>query len=482
MVNSTEQPRRRKKASSPIVHGDSISTSSAPAPTNPGKELVIPEEEDSISSGQKFARPEETFPAWLEILETSRESFLQASAQIGPEAAKQSQYYNQMINKLVSQHPEWNVSQINMGSLIQLLRAYKFGYGPIEDYMRIPNVEEVYFNSYDNGFYIAEGKKHKIEDKIFNSEQDIINFVSRIANENNLEINLQKPILDAKLTDGSRLNAIIAPIAVSGADFTIRKHSNIPFTVEDFIRNGVFPKELAEDIKNWTRSDLNVIVSGGTASGKTTLLNVIGNYCIPSSDRVLILENSKELQIETEDTEYLETRVDPTNPEAEGNIYLSALVRAALRKRPDRIIVGEIRDSEAYEALKAWNSGHGGSFCTLHADSARAAISKLEQLVGEKGILDNQGVRLLISDAVDIIVQISRFKGTSQRKIVEVVQILHPQKHKDTPEIKELIKKLSESGQLRRYQDQLYYLPLYRLNRENQLQKVNNLIPLENKG
>lgn len=465
-------PRRRKV--SPVAYSDT--------PVN-NKEIVVPEQEDfELAQGHRFATPQETFSAWPEILEAAQNAFMESTRHLGSaEAAKEAQNYSMMVNRLISNHPEWAINQIQVGNLIKLLIAYKFGYGPIEDYMRIDKVEEIYFNAFDQGFYIADGKKFKIKEQLFKDREDLINFVSRIATENNLEINLQKPILDARLSDGSRINAVIEPLAVSGADFIIRKHRDIPFSLDDFIQAGVLTQQLASDLREWVRSDRNIIVSGGTASGKTTLLNVLGNYCIPSSDRILILENSKELQIQTEDTEYLQTRVDPTNPDAEGNIYLSALVRAALRKRPDRIIVGEIRDSEAYEALKAWNSGHGGSMCTLHADSARAAISKLEQLVGEAGILDNDGVRLLISDAVDMILQISRFRGTSRRQVTEVVQVFHPAKVSSDPGVAERITNLRAAQQIQNYKDELYYLPIYKLDKNSELMKVNDPLLLENR-
>lgn len=469
----TEIQRRRRKVSSALDEID---------PSSKNQQLVVlEEEEEELSSGQRFSSPEDVFSFWPEILAAAQDAYLNASRSVGTEKAKSVEYYNRMINELVQAHPEWRINQIEINDLITLLRAYKFGYGPIEDYMKIENVEEIYFNAHDQGFYIADGQKFKIDEEIFKNRQDLINFVSRIANENGLEINLQKPILDARLSDGSRLNAVVEPLAVSGADFIIRKHRDIPFSLDQFIDGEVITPELADDLKTWTTSDMNIIVSGGTASGKTTLLNVLGNSFIPRQDRVIILENSKELQIQTEDTEYLQTRVDPTDPHAEGNIYLSALVRASLRKRPDRIIVGEIRDSEAYEALKAWNSGHGGSFCTLHADSARAAISKLEQLVGEAGVLDNQGARMLISDAVDIVLQISRYKGTSKRKVNEVIQVFHPSKIASDPETSEYVRDLNERGAIKNYRDQLFYLTIYKLNPAGEIVFENNTIPLENR-
>ena len=350
--------------------------------------------------------------------------------------------------------------------LVELLPVYQFGYGPLEDYMHIAGLEELYFNRYDQGFYIVRGEKKRIKDQLFADTGALVAFAQHVARENGLEINAEKPNLDATLKDGSRLNATLEPPAHDGPDLIIRRFRDIPLTIQRYVNTGMLTAELADDLREWVQVGFNIVVSGGTSSGKTSFLNTIGNAFIPRSDRVIVIESNKELQIATEDTKYFITREDATRENRSSDIGVKDLVRMSLRKRPDRIIVGEVRGGEAYYALVAWNSGHEGSFCTIHADNAASAIDKLEQLAMENEKLSEEAVRKLISRAVYVVVQVEEIKGHGKRQVVEVVQVYHPRKYnRRLRGVVERVAKLESDPASGAYQpsagSDLWLLPLY---------------------
>lgn len=438
------------------------------------------EKEEIIQSFKELDDPRKEFARWPDILRDAQDMFIEKSKLLGsPDEVKKNEVFYGMINQIVTEkYPE--IRQIELPRLTELLRANLFGYGVLEDYMRIDNLEELYFNRYDQGFFIAGGVKYRIQDTVFYSPEDMRAFLDRVATENGLDLNLQKPILDAALTDGSRINASIEPIAVDGSDFIIRKHRSIPFTLESLIEGKVLSPELAEDLRGWVQKGLNIIVSGGTASGKTSFLNTIGKTFIPQSDRVLILENRKELQIETEDCKYFQTREDATNPgSGDRDITLEVLVRATLRKRPQRIIVGEVRGPEAYYALEAWNTGHEGSLCTVHANSAVEAVSRLESLASRAGQVDGTGIRRLLAGAVDIIIQLQMDPESGRRAVREVVQVLHP--FKCRPDVD--LKKLSESPNWQQIREEVSCVYLYRAPHPGaEAERADDYVPIVGRG
>lgn len=473
-----EAPRQRRRRQT---------ASQALAPQQGGGALVTQREaseaQSRIAAGHSFQRPWEEFKYWQHILAEVQKAFIERSrlSADGAQRLREPKAYTEFVAELVDAHPEWEVQPLDRQRLVELLRAYQFGYGPLEDYMRMDGLEEIYFNSPEEGFYIVSGVKHRIADRIFRDRTDMIHFLQRVAHENGLEINHSKPNLDATLRDGSRLNATLEPIAYGAPDFVIRKHREIPFTIEGLIQAGTITAELANDLKQWLRSGLNIVISGGTASGKTSLMNTIGNYCIPRDDRVLVLENRKELQIQTEDTKYFQTREDATREGGEKDITMKDLIRFCLRKRPDRIIVGEVRGVEAYYALAAWNSGHDGSMCTVHANSAPAAIAKLEQLAASAGELNAEAIRSMLAEAVDIIVQVDRVRGSAQRRVREVIQVLHPFKHNHLdPQVVQRREELLRAKQIRPLRGEIEILPLY-MRQGNGLVKVNEPLPVEGK-
>lgn len=471
------RPRRRRHATQQATQ--------ALAPQQGGALITqqeAAEAQSRIAVGHSFQRPWEEFPHWQAILGTVQTAFVERSKVNSQEAdrLREPKAYIEFVAEIVDAHPEWDVQPLDRARLTELLRAYQFGYGPLEDYMRMDGLEEIYFNSPNEGFYIVHGVKHRITDQIFRDETHMVHFLRQVAHENSLEINRSKPNLDATLRDGSRLNATLEPIAYGGPDFVIRKHREIPFTIEDLIESGTLTLELADDLRRWIRSGMNIVISGGTASGKTTLMNTIGNYCIPRDDRILVLENRKELQIQTEDTKYFQTREDATREAGDKDITMKDLIRFCLRKRPDRIIVGEVRGVEAYYALRAWNSGHDGSMCTMHANSAPTAIKQLETYCASAGEMSVAAIRSMIADSVDIIVQISRKSG--KRRVREVIQVLHEFKHEHlNPEVVERRNQLIQAGQIRALNDEIQVLPLY-VQRGNELVKLNELLPVEGKS
>lgn len=483
---SDDLPVRRRRRASRYVPEQAADAQEGPPPSQ-GGDLITAEqaaearEADALATGRRFVRPEERFSAWHTIVEEVQREFVERSkGRPGgiAETREEENYYN-LVNDVVNRHPDWNISPVELPELVKLLRAHQFGYGLLEDYMTIPDLEEVYFNRYDQGFYIANGTKHRINEPIFRSNDDMLAFLERVANENGLEINLKSPILDAAMRDGSRLNATIEPISVDGPDIIIRKHRDIPFTVETLIDQGYLTAELAEDIKRWVRGGMNLIVSGATGSGKTSFLNAIGKAYLPKTDRVLVLENRKELQIETLDCKYFQTREDPTKP-GDDDITLEVLVRAMLRKRPRRIIVGEVRGPEAYWALSAWNTGHEGSMCTIHASSAPAAINRLETLASSAGQLKGEELQSLIADAVDIVVQVELDPYTGQRRVREVIEVLHPHKYSQLdPEVLEQVKRLSDEQKIRALRGEIWILPLYQRDREGRLLRLSDIVPIE---
>ena len=247
-----------------------------------------------------------------------------------------------------------------------------------------------------------------------------MHIIDRIVSAVGRRVDESSPMVDARLLDGSRVNVIIPPLSLIGPCLTIRKFSRDVLTVDKMIEFGSFDERMAQFLEACVRGRLNVVVSGGTGSGKTTLLNVLSSY-VPESERIVTLEDSAELQLHQDNLVTLETR--PANIEGEGEISMRDLVRNALRMRPDRIIVGEVRTGEALDMLQAMNTGHDGSMTTAHANSARDLLSRLETMVLMSGMeLPLRAIRSQIASAVDIVVQIARMRDGS-RKIINISEV-----------------------------------------------------------
>lgn len=310
-------------------------------------------------------------------------------------------------------------STIPLPLLRQALLDELIGYGPISPLLRTVKVSEIMINGPNNIFVESKGKLYKTGIRFYN-ESHLIAILQRIVEPLGRHVDAASPMVDARLPDGSRVNAIIPPLAIHGSAITIRKFSEKKLTTDDLIKYGSLTKGMGLFLQEAVRSRQNILVSGGTGSGKTTLLNILSQF-IPTDERVITVEDSAELKLSHENLVGLEAR--PANIEGQGKVTIRDLVVNTLRMRPDRIIVGECRGAEALDMLQAMNTGHDGSLTTCHANNPRDALARLENMVMMAGFeLPSAAIREQISSALDIIVQQSRLPDGS-RKIVKISEV-----------------------------------------------------------
>lgn len=303
--------------------------------------------------------------------------------------------------------------------LIQDVIDEILGYGPIQPLLDDPSISEVMVNHPKAVFYERGGRIYR-SDRVFDDDAHVMRVIDKIVSPLGRQVNERSPMVDARLPDGSRVNAIIPPLAVHGPCITIRKFSKKPLTIMDLINFGTLTEEMAMFLEACVRARMNIIVSGGTGSGKTTTLNVLSHF-IPPHERIITIEDAAELQLDHEDLVTLEAR--PPNIEGVGEVSIRDLVRNALRMRPDRIIVGEVRGPEALDMLQAMNTGHDGSLSTLHSNSPRDTISRLETMVLMAGMeLPMRAIAKQIASAIDLIVHQSRLSDGS-RKITHITEV-----------------------------------------------------------
>jgi pilus assembly protein CpaF len=318
---------------------------------------------------------------------------------------------------LVAEH--FPMARAERQVMVEELVAEVLGYGPIEEFLRDPTITEVMVNGYRD-IYIERGGKLQKTEKRFRDEGHFSRIIQKIVGQVGRRVDESSPYVDARLPDGSRVNVILPPVSVLGAALTIRKFSAEPFTTTDLIEFQTLTRRASDFLQACVRGRLNILVSGGTGTGKTTTLNVLSNF-IPPTERVVTIEDAAELKLEHEHLVSLEYR--PPNIEGKGEVTIRDLVRNALRMRPDRIIVGEIRGGEALDMLQAMNTGHDGSLSTVHANSPRDVLSRVETMVLMAGMdLPMRAVREQVSRAIHLIVHQNRLPDGT-RRITHITEI-----------------------------------------------------------
>ncbi|HEY0563825.1 MAG TPA: CpaF family protein [Methylophilus sp.] len=311
------------------------------------------------------------------------------------------------------------LNQFERKNLALDIQHEMFGLGPLEPLLSDPTISDILVNGYKQ-VYVERRGKLELTDIVFQDNAHLLNIIERIVSRVGRRIDESSPMVDARLTDGSRVNAIIPPLAIDGPVLSIRRFSVNPLQVDDLLRLGSITKEMAAVISAVSKSKINAVISGGTGSGKTTLLNLISGF-IPEKERIVTIEDAAELQMRQPHVVRLETR--PPNIEEKGEVTQRALVRNALRMRPDRIILGEVRGAEALDMLQAMNTGHEGSFATIHANTPRDALARMENMVSMAGAnLSMHAIRQQISSAVNVIIQVTRLTDGT-RKIMSIQEI-----------------------------------------------------------
>ncbi len=293
------------------------------------------------------------------------------------------------------------------------------GLGPIEPLLKDPTVTDILINGYSQVFVERYGVLEHTNVR-FKDERHLLRIIQKIVSAVGRRIDESAPMVDARLADGSRVNAIVQPLALDGASMSIRKFARVPISMDRLVEIGSIPAQVAEVLKAVVKARRNVLISGGTGSGKTTMLNAMSAF-VDNRERIVTIEDSAELQLQQEHVVRLETR--PPNIEGRGEITQRDLVKNALRMRPDRIIVGEVRAGEAFDMLQAMNTGHDGSMTTVHANTARDALSRVEQMIGMSGIdIPARSARAQIASALNVVIQIGRLSD-GRRKLLSLSEL-----------------------------------------------------------
>ncbi len=325
----------------------------------------------------------------------------------------------ELVNAIVDRDAS-HLTRTERQKIIKEILDEVIGLGPIEQLIKDPEISEIMVNGPRQIFVERGGKLEKVPFTFRNNEH-VLHIIDKIVSPLGRRIDEAMPMVDARLPDGSRVNAIIPPLAITGPTITIRKFSRDPLTIHDLIRFGTLTPKMATFLEACVKARLNIVISGGTGSGKTSTLNVLSSF-IPENERIVTIEDAAELQLRQEHVITLESR--PPNIEGKGAISIRDLVRNSLRMRPDRIVIGEVRSGEALDMLQAMNTGHDGSLTTAHANSPRDILSRLETMVLMAGMdLPVRAIREQMASALDLIVQQARLRDGS-RKITHITEVL----------------------------------------------------------
>lgn len=311
------------------------------------------------------------------------------------------------------------ISQSEKESLVTDIQHETFGLGPLETLLADPDISDILVNRYNQVYIEKLGKLHKV-DLLFRDDAHLLQIIDRIVSKVGRRVDESSPYVDARLPDGSRVNAIIPPLALDGPVLSIRRFGLNPLKMSDILAFGSISKDMVDLLEGCVKARLNILISGGSGTGKTTLLNILSEY-IPDNERILTIEDSAELQLKQEHVVRLETR--PPNIEGKGQVTQRDLVRNALRMRPDRIVLGEVRGGEALDMLQAMNTGHDGSLSTIHANTPRDALSRLETMVLMAGMdLPERAIKEQIASAINVVLQATRLSDGT-RKVIRISEI-----------------------------------------------------------
>ena len=324
-----------------------------------------------------------------------------------------------MVERLLTEEP-MPINDIERRLLIRDIQHEMLGFGPLELLMADPAVSDILVNSYRQ-IYVERKGKLELTNITFTDENHLMRIIEKIVSLVGRRIDESSPMVDARLPDGSRVNVVIPPVALDGAMMSIRRFAHIPLKMDNLVNDlKTLTPEMAMVLEGLCKSKVNMIISGGTGAGKTTLLNILSGY-IPASERIVTIEDAAELQMQQPHVVRMETR--PMNAEGKGEISQRALVRNALRMRPDRIVIGEVRGAEAVDMLQAMNTGHEGSLTTIHANTPRDALSRLENMIGMANLnLPHKAARQQIASAITVVIQSLRLID-GKRKITSIQEI-----------------------------------------------------------
>jgi len=324
-----------------------------------------------------------------------------------------------MVEKLLNEE-QAVVNESERGSLIRDIQHEMLGFGPLELLMADPAVSDILVNSYQQ-IYVERRGRLELSNVTFTDEKHLLRIIDKIVSLVGRRIDESSPMVDARLPDGSRVNAVIPPIAIDGPMMSIRRFAHIPLKMENLVGElKAMTPEMGQMLEGLIKAKVNMLISGGTGAGKTTLLNILSGY-IPEAERVVTIEDAAELQMQQPHVVRMETR--PPNIEGKGEVTPRALVRNALRMRPDRIVIGEVRGGEAFDMLQAMNTGHEGSLTTIHANTPRDALSRLENMIGMANLnLPHKAARQQIASAIGVVVQGLRLID-GRRKITSIQEI-----------------------------------------------------------
>ena len=383
----------------------------------------VPEEESTFGSvGTAEVRPASASDPVNALKQRAQEALL---VRMGPELwdpnKSEAQLDAQVVRELraVLREEEIPLNDAERDQLVAEIIEQAMGYGPIQRFLDDPTVTEVMVNT-THGVYIERAGRLELTDAQFFSEQHVLRVIDRIVAPVGRRIDEGSPMVDARLPDGSRVNAVIPPLAIDGPQLTIRKFTQRVLTLSNLEELGTLTSPVAQFLTACVRGRVNILISGGTGSGKTTLLNVLSSM-IPETERIVTIEDAAELRLQQRHVIRLESR--PSNIEGKGEVRTRDLLRNALRMRPDRIVVGEVRGSEALDMLQAMNTGHDGSLSTLHANSPRDALSRVETMVLMAGFdLPMRAIREQAASAIDLLVHIERSRD-GVRRVMQVTSV-----------------------------------------------------------